>query len=111
MRVPENWLKDFITIKIRTEELARRITMQGLEVEEWTALLGEVGKLATAALWLSGDEARAKLLDACKHKGKAGRKATIKAANDRAEVAVRAAHRAWYSAMEGAHAATATPAA
>ena len=33
MRVPENWLKEFVAIRIRTEDLARRITMQGLEVE------------------------------------------------------------------------------
>jgi phenylalanyl-tRNA synthetase beta chain len=33
MNVPENWLKDFVAIKIRTEQLAQLLTMSGLEVE------------------------------------------------------------------------------
>ena len=34
MRVPENWLREFVPIRISTEDLAHRITMQGLEVED-----------------------------------------------------------------------------
>jgi phenylalanyl-tRNA synthetase beta chain len=34
MRIPENWLRDFVPIKGDLEKLAHRITMQGLEVEE-----------------------------------------------------------------------------
>ena len=33
MNVPENWLRDFVEIKIRTEKLAHLLTMSGLEVE------------------------------------------------------------------------------
>jgi phenylalanyl-tRNA synthetase beta chain len=33
MNVPENWLRDFVSIEISTDELARRLTMSGLEVE------------------------------------------------------------------------------
>ena len=34
MRVPENWLKEFVAIKITAEKLARGLTMQGVEVED-----------------------------------------------------------------------------
>lgn len=34
MRVPLNWLKDFVKIAISPEELARKLTFAGLEVEE-----------------------------------------------------------------------------
>ena len=34
MKVPVSWLKDFVDIKIPLEELAHRLTMAGLEVEE-----------------------------------------------------------------------------
>jgi phenylalanyl-tRNA synthetase beta chain len=34
MRVPLSWLKDFVKIDISIEEIARRLTMAGLEVEE-----------------------------------------------------------------------------
>jgi phenylalanyl-tRNA synthetase beta chain len=33
MNVPENWLKDFVQVKITTERLAHLLTMSGLEVE------------------------------------------------------------------------------
>jgi phenylalanyl-tRNA synthetase beta chain len=33
MRVPENWLKEFLKITIKAEKLAHGLTMQGLEVE------------------------------------------------------------------------------
>ncbi len=33
MNVPENWLRDFVDIKITTEKLAQLLTMSGLEVE------------------------------------------------------------------------------
>ena len=33
MRVPENWLRSFVDIKIKTSELAHLLTMSGLEVE------------------------------------------------------------------------------
>ena len=33
MNVPENWLRDFVEIKIGTEKLAHLLTMSGLEVE------------------------------------------------------------------------------
>ena len=33
MNVPENWLKDFVAIKLKTEQLAHLLTMAGLEVE------------------------------------------------------------------------------
>jgi phenylalanyl-tRNA synthetase beta chain len=34
MRVPLNWLRDFVKITISPEELARKLTFAGLEVEE-----------------------------------------------------------------------------
>jgi phenylalanyl-tRNA synthetase beta chain len=34
MKVPISWLRDFVEIDISIPELARRITMAGLEVEE-----------------------------------------------------------------------------
>lgn len=34
MKVPVSWLKDFVTITLPVDELARRLTMAGLEVEE-----------------------------------------------------------------------------
>jgi phenylalanyl-tRNA synthetase beta chain len=34
MRVPLSWIKDFVEIKLSIEELAYRLTMAGLEVEE-----------------------------------------------------------------------------
>jgi len=34
MRVPLSWLKDFVEIKLSPEELARKLTFAGLEVEE-----------------------------------------------------------------------------
>ena len=33
MRVPENWLRSFVDVKIKTSELAHLLTMSGLEVE------------------------------------------------------------------------------
>jgi len=33
MNVPENWLRDFVSIKIKTKKLAELLTMSGLEVE------------------------------------------------------------------------------
>ena len=35
MNVPENWLRDFVAIKITTEKLAHLLTMSGLEVESF----------------------------------------------------------------------------
>ena len=35
MNVPENWLKGFVEIKIKTERLAQLLTMSGLEVEAY----------------------------------------------------------------------------
>jgi len=34
MRVPLSWIKDFVKITISPEELARKLTFAGLEVEE-----------------------------------------------------------------------------
>ena len=34
MRVPISWIKDFVDINVSIEELARQLTMAGLEVEE-----------------------------------------------------------------------------
>lgn len=34
MKIPLSWLKDYVTINLPLEELARRLTMAGLEVEE-----------------------------------------------------------------------------
>ena len=34
MKVPISWLKDFVDIDLSTEELAHRMTLAGLEVEE-----------------------------------------------------------------------------
>ncbi|MFU8772839.1 MAG: phenylalanine--tRNA ligase beta subunit-related protein, partial [Anaerolineales bacterium] len=34
MKIPLSWLKDYVTITLPLEELARRLTMAGLEVEE-----------------------------------------------------------------------------
>ena len=33
MNIPENWLKEFVEIKMKTEKLAQALTMQGVEVE------------------------------------------------------------------------------
>jgi len=35
MNIPENWLKDFVNIKLSTEKLAHLLTMSGLEVESF----------------------------------------------------------------------------
>ncbi len=34
MKVPLSWIKDFVEISLPVEELAHRLTMAGLEVEE-----------------------------------------------------------------------------
>ena len=34
MKVPISWLKDFVDIDLSIEELAHRLTLAGLEVEE-----------------------------------------------------------------------------
>ena len=36
MKVPLSWLKDFVDISLPLEDLAHRLTMAGLEVEEDT---------------------------------------------------------------------------
>jgi len=38
MNVPENWLRDFVEIRITTEKLAHLLTMSGLEVESFAAV-------------------------------------------------------------------------
>src|SRR5436305_13260679 len=53
MRVPLSWLRDYIEINVTTEELARRLTLAGQEVEhiytigdEWENIYtGQVAKL------------------------------------------------------------------
>jgi phenylalanyl-tRNA synthetase beta chain len=43
MNVPENWLRDFVEIRITTEKLAHLLTMSGLEVESMAPVAPPIG--------------------------------------------------------------------
>jgi len=70
MRVPLSWLKDFVKINITPEELARKLTFAGLEVEEIEyvglplpapGIVGPILRTRLVKNWLKGPKAEALL--------------------------------------------------
>lgn len=81
--------------------LAAHYTLRNdLPVEVRVAVDGALGKLANAAVWIHDGEQLAKLLEACKDKGKQGRKGILQGAVKRTEERVRQAHRDWLATKE-----------
>src|SRR6185295_19185358 len=73
MNVPENWLRDFVGIKIGTEKLAQLLTMSGLEVESCAPvappLAGVVaGKIVTVEKHPNADKLTVCTVDTGKEK-------------------------------------------
>ena len=66
MRVPEQWLRSFVDPKLTTDQLADRLTMAGLEVEEVAALAPEFSGVVVARVLATEKHPDADRLRVCK---------------------------------------------
>lgn len=80
--------------------LSHYLTTNRIPATDRTALEGELGKLAGAALWVHDEQQLERLIEVCKDKQRDGRKQVIGAAKKRTEAAVRLAHRTWATVAE-----------
>ena len=65
MNVPENWLRDFVDIKITTEKLAHLLTMSGLEVESCTPVAAPFSGVVVGEILAVGGHPNADKLVVC----------------------------------------------